>query len=184
MSFFAPFDAAPSLREPALDVVLRRVGEGDVEALVEIEGQVRGTEAQSLRDGFSRKLSKGNSAIFVAEYASILGYSEVAWLSDDGGQAPEGYYLVGCTVPSKWRRRGIGRLLTQIRLEWIAERSPKALYFANAQNLASLAMHQEFGFTEVARGPRFQRTEFTGGEGILLQTPLPNPNFLPSYPTE
>jgi hypothetical protein len=38
-----------------------------------------------------------------------------------------------------------------------------------ATNLASVKMHQEFGYTEVERAPGFLHVKFEGGTGILFK---------------
>lgn len=173
-SHFAEFEPTKSSVQLAHGVVLRAAAKSDIEALVAIEDQVRGGDAELRRRGFFGKFERlsvnpERSQIVLAELSQeIVGYAEVAWLGSDGGVAPAGYYLVGCTLLPAWRRQGIGRKLTAQRLKWIAERGDTAWYFANAQNLSSIALHQEFGFREIARAPQIQRTEFSGGVGVLF----------------
>lgn len=173
-SHFAEFEPKKSSVQLAHDVVLRAAAKDDIEALVAIEDQVRGGDAELRRRGFFNKFERSSanperSQIVLAELSQeIVGYAEVAWLDSDGGVAPAGYYLVGCTLLPQWRRRGIGRKLTAKRLKWVSERSDAAWYFANAQNLSSIAMHREFGFHEIARAPQIQRTDFSGGVGVLF----------------
>jgi aminoglycoside 6'-N-acetyltransferase I len=44
----------------------------------------------------------------------------------------------------------------------------------NAQNTASIALHAQFGFTEVIRASEFHGTTFDGGVGILSRATAPN----------
>ncbi|POC76663.1 GNAT family N-acetyltransferase, partial [Vibrio vulnificus] len=42
----------------------------------------------------------------------------------------------------------------------------------NARNESSVAMHDEFGFSEVLRAERIYGVQFSGGEGLLLRAKL------------
>jgi ribosomal protein S18 acetylase RimI-like enzyme len=83
--------------------------------------------------------------------------------------APSGWYLTGVTVLPPYRRAGLARRLTTARLGWIAERTDEAWYFANAQNAASIRLHDELGFTEVSRAAAIHGVTFADGEGILFR---------------
>ncbi len=86
--------------------------------------------------------------------------------------APAGWYLSGVIVAEDYRRRGIGRRLTQARLNWIAERDRAAYYFSNARNRASIDLHRAFGFVELTRDFTFPGASFEGGVGILFKAEL------------
>lgn len=61
--------------------------------------------------------------------------------------APSGYYLLGLVVASAWRRRGVGRLLTDERLQWLADRGcASAYYWTHQNNAASRQLHEQLGF--------------------------------------
>jgi ribosomal protein S18 acetylase RimI-like enzyme len=81
--------------------------------------------------------------------------------------APAGWYLLGLIVRDRWRRRGIGRRLTEARLAWLAERGAEAFYFVNARNRASIDLHEGLGFREVTRDFSFPGATFDGGVGSL-----------------
>ncbi|HLW95179.1 MAG TPA: GNAT family N-acetyltransferase [Solirubrobacteraceae bacterium] len=81
--------------------------------------------------------------------------------------APEGYYLGGVLVASRWRRRGIAEALTRARMVWAFARAPEVWYFANARNAASLALHAKLGFVEVTRSFSYPGVSFDGGIGVL-----------------
>jgi ribosomal protein S18 acetylase RimI-like enzyme len=81
--------------------------------------------------------------------------------------APAGWYLLGVIVRDPWRRRGIGRRLTEARLAWLAERGAEAFYFVNARNRASIDLHEELGFLELTRDFSFPGATFDGGVGSL-----------------
>jgi ribosomal protein S18 acetylase RimI-like enzyme len=88
---------------------------------------------------------------------------------------PDGWYLLGVVVVDAWRRRGIGRALTDQRLAWIARRANAAYYFANARNQASLELHAAAGFVEVTRRFSGPGISFEGGEGVLCRIDLSAP---------
>lgn len=81
--------------------------------------------------------------------------------------APAGWYLLGLIVRDQWRRQGIGRRLTEARLEWLAERTTEAFYFVNARNRVSLDLHEGLGFRELTRDFSFPGATFDGGVGSL-----------------
>ncbi|MCO4262536.1 GNAT family N-acetyltransferase [Pseudarthrobacter sp. MDT3-26] len=92
---------------------------------------------------------------------------------DDDGPAPSGHYLAGVTVLPAWRRRGVGAALTEARLRWVWARASEAWYVVNADNLVSIELHRRWNFTEMARGPRFHTTTFTGGLSLLMCAAAP-----------
>ncbi len=114
--------------------------------------------------------------LLVAEVGGgVVGYGRAGRLGrrpDAGGTLPEGWYLLGVAIVDAWRRRGIGRVLTERRLAWIAERTHEAWYFVNARNLPSIDLHRDFGFVEVSRRLDAAGVSFEGGEGILFRLDL------------
>ena len=62
---------------------------------------------------------------------------------------PKGWYLCDLKVMEKFRRNGIGKLLTLYRLTWISRRSNKAFYYSNVENKASISLHTSIGFKKV-----------------------------------
>ncbi|WP_051389055.1 GNAT family N-acetyltransferase [Arthrobacter sp. 35W] len=181
-SFFAPYQPGSSSAALPPGVVLRPADLDDTGALAGIEAAVRGGNMDLWRTAMEQALLRPRSAVFVACADAVpVAYAKASWLAKvDDGVSPEGFYLAGCTVLPAHRRMSLGRALTAHRLEWIAAQSDgrpggpgtavDAWYFVNAANQASLALHAEFGFVEVARGPRFHGVEFTGGEGVLLRS--------------
>jgi aminoglycoside 6'-N-acetyltransferase I len=99
----------------------------------------------------------------------IIGWGKTHFWSYADGPAPAGHYLGGVTVSPESRRQGIARALTQARLDWIWDRSDAAWYVVNPDNLASIELHRQWGFIEVARAARLHTTNFTGGTGLLFR---------------
>lgn len=162
-------------------LTIRQVRMGDVGALGRISAEREGGDAQAHGAAFGRAIeddgSGRTSLILVAELDSdIVGFGKVRYLGKehraDESESPEGWYLTGVVVDPQFRRRGVGSRLTSERLQWIAERSRSAYYFANVKNRVSTALHGCFGFVEIARGPEFAGVSFAGGEGILFQADL------------
>ncbi len=86
-----------------------------------------------------------------------------------GSLVPAGWYLGGLVVEFEARRLGLGRALTLARLEALdAAGVPEVRYLANAQNRATLALHEPFGFELEAENPAMGGVTFTGGRGVLL----------------
>ncbi|MDJ0972837.1 MAG: GNAT family N-acetyltransferase [Planctomycetota bacterium] len=86
---------------------------------------------------------------------TIVGYGRCA--GDDTftkgfPQLPDGWYLSGVLVLPSSRRRGVGRALTQHRMEWLRERTEIVYFLTSETNVPSVALHSEFGFVEIQRG--------------------------------
>jgi len=71
------------------------------------------------------------------------------------------------------RRHGIARALTQVRLDWIWGQDKSTWYIVNPANQASIDLHHQWGFTEVASAEKFHTTTFTGGVGLLMRAKRP-----------
>jgi ribosomal protein S18 acetylase RimI-like enzyme len=85
--------------------------------------------------------------------SAIVGAGKTHHQIEPDGEAPAGYYLGGVSVHPDHRRRGIGRALTRVRIDWIWARSDAVYYFTDDDNAASMRMHSGFGFEEIARLP-------------------------------
>ena len=100
---------------------------------------------------------------------AVVGYGRGALWTADPEDGRDGYYLVGIAVDPDHRRRGVALALTRARMLWIAGRADEAWYFTNAANVASIALHDRFGFREVARSSSFRGVHFDDGQGILYR---------------
>ena len=123
----------------------------------------------------------GKALVLAAQHGpSLVGIAKITRFTpppdSPPNMAPAGWYLSGVIVAEDYRRRGIGRRLTQARLNWIAERDRAAYYFSNARNRASIDLHRAFGFVELTRDFTFPGASFEGGVGILFKAELvPHP---------
>jgi ribosomal protein S18 acetylase RimI-like enzyme len=121
--------------------------------------------------------------LLVADHSGdLVGYGRAALVAkpQQAGfeHVPAGWYLTGVIVDERFRRRGIGELLTRERLTWILRRSDEAYFFANSLNIASIELHRRLGFEEVVRDFSFPGVTFVGkGVGILYRAlgPLTGP---------
>ena len=183
-ALFAEFDeaaripAAASLRG---ELTVRPAQMRDVDAVGRISAEREGAEVHehsaAVRRGFEEEGIGHSVLVLVAELdGEIIGFGKARYYDEERGAgasaSPEGWYLTGVVVDPRFRRRGVGYELTAERLRWIAERSSLAYYFSNARNRVSIALHQHFGFTEVARGAEIAGESFVGGEGVLFQVDL------------
>ena len=135
-------------------------------ALYAARERVPSEKAQLWANQVFERLDGGLGQLVTASSAGqIVGYGLVDWMSRE--PAPEGFYLMGLVVHPAFRRMGIGRELTQQRLDWVRARTDSAYYIANALNQATIDLHDAFGFREVERVGELAGVSFEGGVGIL-----------------
>ncbi len=151
---------------------VRPAGPADLEAIAAIEhASGRGPLSPS---AMAAAVADPDRHFVVATVDGVvIGWGKTHRWDHDDGPAPFGHYLGGVTVLPAWRRRGVGAALTEARLQWIWALAPEAWYVVNADNLVSIELHGRWNFTEVARGPRFHTTTFTGGLGLLMCAAAP-----------
>ena len=181
---FAEFDDSASARDTqglSGEFRVRPAEISDTDAVGRISAEREGGIAREHAEGFRRELeygrTQGKAMVFVAELdGQVIGFGRVQYREGEAtmpeGGLPGGWYLTGTVVDSRFRRRGIGTRLTAARMRWIAERGSAVYYFANARNRVSIALHEGFGFIEIARGPAFGSESFVGGEGVLFKAEL------------
>jgi RimJ/RimL family protein N-acetyltransferase len=86
---------------------------------------------------------------------------------------PSGYYCMGTIVKPEWRRQGVARFLFKHRLDDLKKSGALSVYSTvDSENLASIRMHETFGFKEKDRAPGLLNLKFESGEGILYQLNL------------
>lgn len=141
-----------------LDPLVRTATLDDVPALAPLAPLFPEEPADAfLRRIIARTLAEPTlCALFVAERGGRpIGYSRVGWFSPPPdappNMVPEGWLLIGIVVDEAHRRSGVGRALTEARLDWIDARGGPAHYWANDDNVASIALHAAHGFAPIAR---------------------------------
>lgn len=84
---------------------------------------------------------------------------------------PSGWYLRGLKVHPDWRRRGLGKEITLLRLKWLSERSDHSFVFLDDENKITVPMYYQLGFKEVSRGWEFSEPNriAKGKKGLLLK---------------
>ncbi|MCY0906594.1 GNAT family N-acetyltransferase [Arthrobacter sp. H14-L1] len=148
---------------------------GDIDAIRGIDIKAGRTPAAA--EALAAAIQDDGRLVVVASVSgTIVGWGKTHFWSYSDGQAPGGHYLGGVTVVPELRRHGIARALTQARLDWIWGRTDSAWYIVNLSNRASIELHRQWGFVEVARAAKFHTTSFTGGVGLLLQAKQPTEN--------
>ena len=160
---------------------IRPALERDVSGIVTVEraaGRVTTAREKDFAAHIGAAIADPARLVLVAEWfggpdAVLVGWAKTHHYDAGDGRAPGGHYLGGITVLPDFRRRGLAAALTSDRLEWIWERADTAWYVVNARNGPSLALHQRWGFREVARGSTFHAVTFDGGEGVLLAAARP-----------
>jgi ribosomal protein S18 acetylase RimI-like enzyme len=145
---------SPQTPRQHADFIVRMGTESDVEACVRLAVAIGAGEAAAWRQTLTRTVRDGQRrALFVAEACGqVAGYGRVVCTEADPnleGAAPPGWYLLGLVVDQAWRRRGIGEALTRARMAWVAERSDRLYCFTAHGNLASQALHERLGFTQI-----------------------------------
>ena len=164
----------------AADLLIRTALPSDVAALAGIEAAREGGEPAAHAAKLEKLLASsaaGQARVLAAQHGSrLVGIAKITRFTpppdSPSNIAPAGWYLSGVIVAKDYRRRGIGRRLTQARLNWIAERDRAAYYFSNARNNASIDLHRAFGFVELTRDFTFPGASFEGGAGILFKAAL------------
>ena len=179
MSLFS--DYQPDQHGEEVDCLcLRLARTEDLAALASITAERDSGDGEQARARFERELATPELArtLWIAELAAtVVGYARARFLKrpPDGppNHQPEGWYLGGVVVTPAWRRKGVGRRLTRLRLTELEALGAREVYFGvNATNGASIDMHREFGFEEVTRDFYAPGITFTGGVGILFRADL------------
>jgi len=184
MSEFAEYDPSSMRREQVnrqIEIAVRPARAGDIEAVARLrahrEGRSPRDEQSAIAAFLDRCRSTDEAVLYVAEVSGrILGYGRAESFQPPEGAPPRtvpaGMYLSGVVVDPRRRRRGIGSRLVRARLDWISHRAPRAYYFANSLNEASIALHRAFGFREEMKDVRHPSARFAGGIGILYRRDL------------
>jgi len=185
MSKFAEYDPRPHPRPAAPDWTIRDARAGDVPVIARITAE---REEMPLADALVRadrlvteSLDGSRIVLVAARGVGVVAHGKADRFTppDPGPErvCPAGWYLAGVIVEQQSRRLGIGHALTRARLLRLAEKAPEAWYVVNERNLASIALHERFGFTEFTREFVMPGLTFEGGRGILFRCDLTLPSL-------
>lgn len=157
---------------PLDGVVVRVATPEDLVGCGKLMARREGWDAEAVTERLRNVVDLDDQIVMVAELDSdVIGYARVGYLTpvaDGGHGAPDGWYLSGIVVAPEYRRRGIGRMLTQARCDWVWERDEAVHYVVAAVNQASRSLHSSLGFREVTRDFVLPGVVFAGSGGGLL----------------
>jgi ribosomal protein S18 acetylase RimI-like enzyme len=180
-SKFAPYRPRPRsevLPSAPSDVLARTAVEADLGDIARLLHEREGGALSRHHEGVSCQFSDHERSCFhVAEHRnSVVGFGRATYFTPPAysppNVAPEGWHLAGLVVDPRFRRRGIGLMLTRERLEWLSRRTNVVFYFANARNRATIDLHRRLGFTELTRDFSVPGVSFQGGVGVLFRLRL------------
>src|SRR5437867_5956164 len=176
MPEFAEFSTSrerlPRLVE--LGLVVRAANAADLPGVAALSAQREGGEVARHLEGLERAFGRPELELVVAVFdRRVVGFGKTAYLRRPPEAPrhciPDGWYLTGLVVDPTLRRRGVGHELTRARLEVLFTRVATAYYFATAINGPTIALHERFGFREVARDIWAPGASFTGGVGVRFE---------------
>lgn len=176
MAFFVALEPYAKQSKELLnahDIVIRTANLKDCAAIAEIVADREGTDENydriyALWKNRVEGISQSDNQVFIAVLVNkqdksqkIVGFSNVEYVDlkgktdEETGEfftAPSGWYLLGLTVHSDYRRLGIATLLTNVRIEWAKNHQAESIrYYTNPYNLTSMAFHAELGFQPMAK---------------------------------
>lgn len=156
---------------PLPGLTVREVADADFHVCARLAALQAGGSTQWWADRLRASLSS-ERVMFVATVEDrIAGYARIRWRTpsaEGGHRVPDGWYLSGILVDATLRRRGVGRALTQARLDWVWQRADHAYMVASHKDLTSIDLHRELGFREITRDFYLPGVVFIDG-GVLLE---------------
>lgn len=171
-TLFAPYQP-DAHGVPLPDVAIRLACRDDLPCTAALAASREGGELAEWAAIHGRQFDDDKRVLLVAEHeGEVIGYAWLSWLTpvaDGGRNAPDGWYLSGVVVAPAFRRRGIGRRLTQARIDWVLEREASAHYVVSRSNQASRTLHAELGFSEVSDDFVLPGVVFSNHDGILCR---------------
>jgi ribosomal protein S18 acetylase RimI-like enzyme len=164
---------------PEPEIAIRPLQSADLSAAASIIALCSDGDVAHQLALLGRRLARGRTddALIVAELAGrIAGVGRVSYFepAEDAppNAAPSGYYLLGVNVDPQQRRRGVGKALTAARIAWISKRAPVAWFFTGASNVASIRLHEAFGFRRNTSDFWFPTVDFGASGGVLFSLAL------------
>ncbi len=167
------------MARPGPELTIRPLEAADMHDAAAIIALCNDGDAAHQRQLLERLLARHQSdaALLVAELGEkIAGVGRVSYFEPPHdapeNAAPGGYYLLGVNVDPRYRRRGIGKALTEARLDFIARHAPVAWFFTDAENEASIRLHQALGFRRNTSDFWFPTAKFSSSGGLLFSLAL------------
>lgn len=167
---------------PLDDVVVRVATGEDLAQCGELVARREGSDAGAATARLRHIHARDDQVVLVATlHGQVVGYATAGRLTpvaDGGRDAPDGWYLNGVVVAPEYRRRGIGRALTQARCDWVWQRAEAIHYVVSHANRASLDLHESLGFRELTRDFALPGVNFSSGDGVLFRAEAPRRRVL------
>ncbi len=176
-----PFDSSRKSIEPPEGLEFKIAALEHVRELVEIMRE-RNPEIsyETMDKKIRREINLNENDPFYWLYVSILDGKVVAlcrFFHSTGipsekkkYPSPEGWYGMGTLVAKGYRRQGIARFIFGERIKILKGLKADRLFsIVDRNNLASMRMHQKFGFREIALGKGFLHLSFEETEGVLFE---------------
>lgn len=161
----------PDARDALGGVLLRAASADDFEAVVVLELEIFGRDAWSPRALDAEFTGLGSTrSIAVAESAGqVCGYGVLMFAGDEAGVAD----VLRVAVRASHRGHGIAtQLLDRLLDEADRRRCGRVLLEVAADNESALALYAAMGFAEIARRPRYYRSEI---DAVIMELSLPGP---------
>ncbi len=183
MGEYASYQPDRPARERFGADVIRPARLTDVEAVTALTCARHGLELDAVRPRIETELAtiaRGEGGcMLVAQVGHHLAGFARARVMHHGADGvplvlPAGWYLTGVIVDPTWRRRGLGVALTTARLAWLRRRTDATYYVANRANRASIRLHEQLGFREIARGFDYPRAGLTATTSVAYELLLPS----------
>jgi len=183
-------DFSPGSKEtPLREVIYRSAKKTDCEAIARLIDEYIDPEFKSANsfpeDAYTFFLQKTRKEIddmgdgeafhmLVAEHeCQLIGFGRSVRFDPKKNEvpfpAPAGWYLIGIVVSKSFRRRGVGRALTDERIKKISMVADEIFYFVESENKTSIALHQSLGFEKIGEGKGFLKISFCNGLGYLYR---------------
>ena len=134
-----------------VNVLLRPLLRENLLAAAHMAASTSGRRTDDLLKIYERDFERTEGVAQVGAFVNdeLIGFgrvNRVEFEESQVNQAPSGWYLLGVNVLPTYRRRGIATLLTNWRIDWLADRAEQLFYVANPANVASIRLHEAFGF--------------------------------------
>ena len=82
---------------------------------------------------------------------------------------------MGLLVRPDFRSQGVGKALTDYRMNFLSKITKSAFYMTNETNKISIDLHKSYGFKQIDRGPGFLNLDFISEfneQGVLFRIEL------------